>query len=58
MKNKWIDHCLQSIFKQNYKNFEVIIVDNLSDDHTIKIVKRYPVDKILNIKKFQTWISN
>lgn len=56
-EEQWIDHCLQSIFKQNYKNFEVIIVDNLSDDHTIKIVKRYPIDKILYIKNFKPGLA-
>ena len=31
---------LNEIFNQQYKNFEVILVDNNSKDKTISIVKR------------------
>lgn len=32
---------LTSIFKQTYKNFEIILVDNFSTDKTVKIAKKY-----------------
>jgi hypothetical protein len=36
-------NCLNSIFKQNYSNFEVILVDNASTDNSVDYVKRnYP----------------
>lgn len=35
--------CLESIFKQTYTNFEVIFVDNFSDDATFDIAKEYEV---------------
>ena len=35
-EERWIGRCLESIFKQNYKNFEVIIVDNGSTDKTLE----------------------
>lgn len=34
-EERWISLCLQAIFNQEYKDFEVIIVDNKSTDMTI-----------------------
>ena len=31
-EERWIKSCLDSISKQKYKNFEVIVVDNESDE--------------------------
>ena len=39
-EDHWIGKCLNEIFNQQYKNFEVILVDNNSKDKTISIVKR------------------
>ena len=50
-EENWISVCLDKIFKQNYKNFEVIIVDNNSTDNTVKRALEYNV-KIVKIKKF------
>jgi GT2 family glycosyltransferase len=33
--------CLRSIINQNYENLEIIIVDNLSQDKSIPILKKY-----------------
>lgn len=38
---KFIEDCIQSVLKQNYPNFEHIIVDGVSTDGTIKILKKY-----------------
>ena len=47
----WIGKCLNEIFNQKYKNFEVILVDNNSKDKTISIVKKnFPKVKIINYK--------
>ena len=35
-----IKKCLESIINQNYKNIEIIVVDNGSTDNTVKIVKK------------------
>ena len=51
-EERWITHCLEAIFSQDFNNFEVIIVDNNSTDHTVEIVRRYPVKSIINIDKF------
>lgn len=47
---KHLEQCLQSIFKQSYKNYEIIIIDNQSTDKTLKLVKKY--EKFIDI-----WIS-
>ena len=51
-EEKWIGHCLSKIFQQDFKNFEVILVDNMSNDSTIKIAQRYPLANILAIENF------
>lgn len=38
---KYIDKCLNSIFRQTYKNIELIVIDGFSTDDTIKIVNNY-----------------
>lgn len=43
---KWLDKCLSSIFNQTYKEFEVIVVDDLSTDGSLEIIKKYPVKLI------------
>lgn len=50
-EERWILQCLEKIFMQNYKNFEVIIVDNFSKDKTLEIAKKYKV-KLAKIKTF------
>lgn len=37
----FIAECLESIFKQTYKNIEVIVVDDGSKDKTAEIIKEY-----------------
>lgn len=38
---KTIKQCLDSVFNQDYKNYEVIIVDNNSTDRTKEIIKEF-----------------
>jgi rhamnosyltransferase len=52
-EERWIGHCLSMIFQQDYKDFEVILVDNVSTDHTVQVAKRYPLARILNIERFR-----
>ena len=47
---KYLQETLDSLFKQNYKNFELIIVDGNSTDKTINIIKK-------NKKNIDYWIS-
>lgn len=48
----WVGRCLTKIFSQKNKDFEVIVVDNKSQDETLHIVKKYPVKKIVSIDDF------
>ncbi len=45
---KYIKTCLDSIYAQTYKNFEVVIFDNGSKDRTVEVAKNYPVRVIKN----------
>ena len=46
-EEKNIENCLQSITNQTYKNFELIVVDNFSDDKTVQIAKNYKAEVYL-----------
>lgn len=45
-EQKYIKNCLESIFAQEYKNIEIILVDKYSNDNTIKIAKEFDNIKI------------
>ena len=47
-----VKRCLNSIFSQSYKNFEVICVDGGSKDGTLNLLKKYKVKVIHNKKRF------
>lgn len=34
--------CLEAAFCSDYKNFEVIVVDDHSDDDSVEIIKKFP----------------
>ena len=51
-EERWIGSCLNAIYEQDYKNFEIIIVDNESNDNTLRIINNYKISKILKIKNF------
>ena len=48
---KYINQTLNSIKNQNFKNFELIIVDKNSSDKTIDIIKKYKFKNIKIIRK-------
>ena len=50
-EERWISSCLDAVFKQEYKDFEVILVDNQSTDQTIEKAKKYPIH-LVSIKNF------
>ncbi len=49
---QWLPECFGSLAKQDYKNYEIIFVDNASKDGSVDWVKKqYPKTKILINKK-------
>lgn len=44
--SKYLAKCLESILNQNYKNFEIIIVDHNSSDNTVEIIKSFENEKL------------
>ena len=48
--DKFIHGCLESIKKQTYKNIEIIVVDQNSEDETINLASRYEV-KLIQLPK-------
>lgn len=51
-EERWIAHCLKSVFNQTHDNIEVILVDNQSTDLTVKKAQQYPV-KVVTIDQFR-----
>ncbi len=48
--SKTIKLCLDAVFNQNYDNFEVILVDDVSSDNSLEIASKYKC-KIIKLKK-------
>ena len=46
-EERWITQCLASVFDQEYKDFEVIIVDSESKDKTVEKAKQFPIKEII-----------
>jgi cellulose synthase/poly-beta-1,6-N-acetylglucosamine synthase-like glycosyltransferase len=52
-EEKYMGECIESLLNIDYPkdDYEIIIVDGMSNDSTQSIIKRYPVKLILNQKK-------
>lgn len=47
----YISHTIESLLNQDYRNYEILIVDNGSKDGTADIVKQYPAVRLIEIKE-------
>ena len=47
--DRYLEECINSLLSQTYKNYEVIFVDDMSTDNSVKIAYSF-VDKLSNIK--------
>lgn len=50
-EERWITSCLDAVFNQSFKDFEVILVDNKSTDMTVAKAKRFGV-KVVHIDDY------
>lgn len=52
--NKWQDtiECLESLYQITYPNYDVILVDNGSEDDSIQKIKEYCEGKIIVASSF------
>ena len=48
----WLGITLRGIKEQDFKNYEIIYVDNISEDSSVEIAKEEGVKKIVSIKKY------
>jgi len=51
-EERWIGHCLDAINNQEYQNYEIILVDNNSDDSTVSKSQNFGVDRVITIDDF------
>ncbi|MBI4678107.1 MAG: glycosyltransferase [Elusimicrobia bacterium] len=45
-EERWIGRCLRMVFQQGMKDFEVVLVDSGSTDHTLAIAGKFPVKTV------------
>ena len=50
-EERWIDHCLSAIETQNLRDYEIILVDNNSEDRSVRVAEKY-TEKIINVTEF------
>ncbi|MBF0126804.1 MAG: glycosyltransferase [Magnetococcales bacterium] len=51
-EERWIRHCLQAVFAQTERDFEVILVDNRSTDRTVEQAARFPLARVIVIDDY------
>ncbi|MBI4184837.1 MAG: glycosyltransferase family 2 protein [Proteobacteria bacterium] len=49
----WIGECLAMVFRQDHPDFEVILVDNRSTDHTLEVARRHPVRDVVSVERYR-----
>ena len=51
-EERWIGLCLERLKSQTYQNFEVILVDNHSEDATVAKARQYGVTQVVEIDEY------
>lgn len=52
-EERWITHCLYGVFRQECKDFEVILVDNESSDKTLEKARQFPIQKVITCQDYR-----
>lgn len=56
-EERWIVPCLRAVFKQNYKDFEVILVDNESTDNTVEKALQFKIAKVVRCRDYSPGLA-
>ena len=56
-EERWVTPCLMGVFKQDYKDFEVILVDNVSTDKTIEKALQFNITKVITCEDFRPGLA-
>jgi glycosyltransferase involved in cell wall biosynthesis len=56
-EERWINSCLTGVFSQEYRDFEVIIVDNESTDKTIDKAMQYDIKKVIQCRDYKPGLA-
>ncbi len=51
---QFIEKCLSSVFAQEFDDFDVMVIDNNSLDHSVQLLKKFPV-QVLEMNKNYGW---
>ena len=51
-KEEFLSNCIQSVLKQTYRNFEIIIIDNFSSDKSLDVAKNF-IDPRIKLFQFK-----
>ena len=49
-QGKFIPDLIESLKKQTFQNFKILVVDSYSTDNTINLLKEYDKVEIINLK--------
>lgn len=52
-EEQWIKHCLTMVHAQTYRDYEVILVDNESQDATVKVAEKCGVTRVTSISAYR-----
>ena len=55
-RSKLLKRAIQSVFQQTYDNWELIIIDNFSEDNSLEVIKSFDQSRIkfiqIKIKRY------
>lgn len=51
-EEKWIRHCLEAVLGQKHSSFEIIVIDNSSQDKTVEIASRFVGVRVLSLTEY------